>query len=314
LQRALEGLGGPLENDVRLTAQDLTMRAGESSQTVVDVMGTVNSLPDGAIAQVAFHMPGDKSPEPAHIRLFRNRQVSPPASGFELDTGDGDLPCSLLALGLDRVKSLGPRCHFRGSIGATESPDGWQAEVVGQLANLDIGRLVSDHFPHKLTGTGDVTIQSASFRRGRLEEGSAMVEAGPGVVDRALLAAAVDHLGVVPPAEELPSDELVSYDRLAFLATLDSKGLHLGGQCKDAEKGTILSYGGNRLLGEPRRPSPVVALVRMLVPQNAVQVPASRQTGWFVNLLPVPDVMQPPGSAATGPQVNALRILDKVQR
>jgi hypothetical protein len=35
----------------------------------------------------------------------------------------------------------------------------------------------------------------------------------------------------------------------------------------------------------------MVALVKMLVPDSRVQVPATRQTDWLLKLLPIPDVV-----------------------
>jgi hypothetical protein len=246
--------------------------------------------------------------------VVRNRQVSPPASGFELHTGGGELPCSVLAMGLSELKPLGGRCRFRGIIWANETADGWQGEVTGQLVDLDLGGLVSDHFPHKLSGAGEVTIESARFRHGRLEQGSALVVAGPGRIDRSLLAAAVDRLGLSPPAEPLPDGDLVEYKQLAFSATLDAQGLTLHGRCDAAEQGVILSDGRRRLLGQSQQqPLPVVALVRTLVPQNAVQVPASRQTDWLLHHLPVPEVMPLPGAEAVAPRAQ-VRLREAWQR
>jgi hypothetical protein len=300
LRRVLEGPGSSL--DVQLSAGDLTLRAAQDSQTLTDVTAVITNLPDGAIAQLDFRLAGVKTP--AQIRVVRDRQASPPASGFELNTGDGELPCSVLALGLDELKTLGSRCRFRGWIGANETLDGWQGAVRGQLVELDLGRLVSDHFPHRLTGIATVTIPTATFRRGRLDAGRAIVEAGPGEIARSLLAAAVDRLGLIPaPAvEQLPAVDCVPYGQLAFSATLDAKTLRLDGQCQVAEKGTILSYDGRCLLGEPRQPAPAVALVQMLVPDSAVQVPASRQTNVLLSFLPVQDAIPVPGPEAVSPR------------
>ena len=296
LQRTLEGSYGPLEADFRFRASEMTLQAAHDAQTLTAVQGAIERLSGGVQAQLDFRLAGADAPEPAHIRVVRNRQASPPASGFELSTGGGELPCNVLAMGLAELAPLGPRCRFRGSIWANETPDGWQGELAGQLVALDLGALVTDHFPHRLAGSADVTIQSARFRRGRLEEGSATVTAGPGTIDRSLIASAIDRLGLVAGAAPPSDDECVPYGQLAFLVTLDAQGLHLFGRCSSAEPGTILSHDGRRLLGEPiEQPTSAVALVRTLVPQNAVQVPATRQTDWLLRHLPVPEVILYPG-------------------
>jgi hypothetical protein len=314
LQRTLEGFSGRLDADLRLSAAELTLCAARNSQTLTDVEGLMETLPGGTHAQLHFRLVGADTPEPARIRLVRNRQVSPPASGFELYTGGGELPCSVLAMGVSELRPLGPRCRFRGYIWANETPDGWEGEVTGQLMELDLGSLITDHFPHRLSGIGEATIQRARLRHGRLEEGSGILVAGPGTIDRSLLAAAVDRLGLVagtglsprplgegqgegtgmsprPLGEGRGEGERIRYEQLAMAITLDAQGLRLRGRCTTAEPGTILSDGRSRLLGEPLQgPQPVSALVQTLVPQSIVQVPASRQTDWLLRHLPVPDV------------------------
>ena len=312
LQRTMEGSYGKLDADVRLAAAEVTLRAGDGSQTMTNVEGAIETLPGGTRAEVHFRLAGVDTPEPIGIRIVRNRQVSPPASGFELYTGGGELPCNVLAMGLEELKPLGPRCCFRGYIWANETADGWEGEVTGQLVNLDLGRLVTDHFPHKLTGNGQLTIQSARFRHGRLEEGSAIVAAGPGTIDRSLLAAAIDRLSLVAGKEPPPGGDCIAYEELSLCATFDAHGLRLCGRCNAAKPGTILSDGRDCLLGEPSQPQPVAALVQTLVPQSAVQVPASRQTDWLLRHLPVPEVMPPPGTEAIPPQAR-LRLKDPLR-
>ena len=46
----------------------------------------------------------------------------------------------------------------------------------------------------------------------------------------------------------------------------------------------------------------MAALVQTLVPQSAVQVPASRQTDWLLRHLPVPEVIPPPGAEPFRPK------------
>ncbi len=303
LQRTMEGSYGPLAADLRLSAADVTLRASDPPQTVTDLEAGLESRPERTRAEVHFRLAGVDTSDPIRIVIDRNRQISPPANGFELYTGGGEMPCNVLAMGLRELKPLGPQCCFRGYIRANDSTEGWEGEAFGQLVNVDLGRLVSDHFPYQLSGSGDVTIQSARFLRGRLEEGSAIVAAGPGTIDRSLLAAAVDRLQLRPGAEPPLVGQRMRYNELAFLVTLDALGLRLRGRCPAAEQGTILSgEAGNRLLGEPLGPQPVAALVQTLVPSSVVQVPASRQTDWLLRHLPVPEATLLPGEENVPPQ------------
>ncbi len=181
--------------------------------------------------------------------------------------------------------------------------------------DLDLGSLVSDHFPHKLSGVGEATIQSAHFRCGRLEDGSATLVVGPGTIERSLVAATVERLGLVP-TDAAADMGLLPYDRLALSATLDQAGLHLSGRCDT--QGTVLSYRGTRLLGESAHPVvPVVALVQTLVPHVELQVPASRQTDWLLRHLPLPTATPLPAADAVRPMpgcISASRSGDKPGR
>jgi len=314
VQRLLENSPGRLEPDVQFSADAVTLRADDRSQTLTDVAGLMETLPGKTSAQIDFRLVGADTPEPAGIRIVRNHEASPPASRFELSTGDGELPCSVLALAIGELKPLGTRCRFRGQVWANETPDGWEGEVAGQLVELDLGSLITDHFPHRLNGIGKATIQSAHFHRGRLEECSGILVAERGTIGRSLVSAAVDRLGVVAGPEPLPPGDRIAYQELAMSVVLDANGLRLRGLCTTAEPGTILSDGRNRLLGEPSRGAqPMAALVQTLVPQSVVQVPASRQTDWLLRHLPVPDVLPPPGAEAIPPTAR-VRLPDEWQR
>ena len=334
LQRTVECHHGRLDADLRIAAGEVTLQAGADSQTLTDVEGSLETLPAGTDAQVRFRLAGADTPEPIRIRVVRNRQLSPPASGFELYTGGGELPCNVLAMGLGELKPLGARCRFRGYLWANETPQGWEGEITGQMARLDLGGLVSDHFPHRLSGSGELVIQSARFRRGRLEEASGTLAVGPGMIDRSLIEAAADRLGLTPGKGDSPifgptlrvqarksgqsperpnAAERIAYEQLAFSLTLDAAGVKLQGRCTTGEPGTILADRNGRLLGEAvEQPKPIAALVQTLVPQSAVQVPASRQTDWLLRHLPVPEVMPPDPESA--PSHARLRLRETQQK
>jgi hypothetical protein len=293
----LAGRFGRLPGETRFAAAELTLQTAEQSQTLTDIDGLVETLADGTDAQIQFHLVGADAPERARIRVVRNRQVSPPAAGFELYTGGGELPCSLLSMGLSELDALGPRCRFRGYIWANQTADGWEGEVTGGLADLDLDRLLGGQLPHHLGGSGQLTIQQAVFRRGRLAEANVALTAGPGTIDRTLVAAAIERLGLRPgpawTAENIdafrPENQRIAYRELAFAAALDADGLRLQGRCDGAEPGTILAVADGCLLGEPPQARPIAALAQTLVPRADAQVPLSRQTDWLLRRLPLPE-------------------------
>jgi len=310
LQRALQGQTGQPAADLRVSAGELTLRAGTNSQTFTGVEGSLDNPPGGVQAVVSFRIPGIDMPEPVKIRAVRNRQTSPPSSGFELSTGDGCLPCDLLAAGLSELGAFGSRCRFRGYIWANQdsggqTSDNWSGEVTGQLLGVDLDRLVTEHFPHKLSGAADVTIKTAHFEHGRLKQASATIMAGPGVVSRSLLQAAVKHLQFTSGADiDLLGDQ-VPYDRMALDLFMDCQGLRIVGQCSSANSGIVMTDHRLCLLAAPNAQSrPVAAFIQTLVPESMLQVPATDQTDWLVAHLPMPPAVAPQTREATLPPAN----------
>lgn len=290
--------GGP-QLDVRLVPGQLTLRTADGPQTLTELQGRVESLPGGTQATVNFRLAGIETPEPIRIRLVRNRQTTPPTTGFELDTGGGAVPCGLLAVGLTALEQLGPKSRLRGYIWASQASDGrrpanWDGELAGEVFDVDLDHLVTAHFPHKLSGTAQVTVQSARFRGARLEEAGGTLVAGPGAISRSLIDAAVGQLGLVRGAVQPASGDLVPYDQLAMAFWIDSRGLQLQGRCSASVPGPILVGRQGALLGHAAlQPQPVAALLRTLVPASRHQVPATRQTGWLMGHLPVPQIESP---------------------
>ena len=295
----------------RLAAAEATLHGPRGSQTLTEVLGQLDS-PSGAagerIATLSFRIAGVDSPEPIKLRCVRTAATAPPTdhvelpavshvelpavSHVELETGGAAVPVWLLAAPLGIADRLGERARFRGSIWATETADGWDGEISGQFTDVDLQAVVTEQFPHRLSGTADITIRKARFHRGRLEEASGTFAAGPGVISRSLVRAAAENLHLAATAPE-PSRTLIRYDRLAFSFVIDASGLTLGGQCRNAP-GAILRRGQRTLLAESGgSAAPVVALLRTLAPRSDVQVPATRETDWLMRRLPVPDVMPP---------------------
>ncbi len=301
LRRVLQRGRDRPETHVQFSAGDLTLRSEHYAQTLVELHGGIDAFPTGTEAWIGFRLAGVDMLQPVRIRVGRNRQTAPPVTGFELDTGGNAIPCSVLALGLPGFNQLGPRSQFRGIIWASEARqgpacDGCSADATGQLIDVDLGRLVTDCSAHQLSGLGLVTIQSARIRRGRLQQATGTLQAGPGVISRSLITAAVERLHLIEGAQPATPGDLVPYEQLALAAILDADGLSIQGRCRAAGLGTVLVDRHSRLLSEPVfQPQPVAALLQTLVPANEVQVPATRQTDWLMRHLPLPPVESPKG-------------------
>jgi hypothetical protein len=309
---ALESRIGPGESDVRLAAAQATLRFGETAQKLTQLQARIERLSGGSQADLTFRLADLETPEPVQIRVARNHQTRPPATGLGIRTGGGLLPSSLLATAIPAFGALGPESRFCGYVWASETPDGWNGELVGQFTGVDLEGLVTRHFPHTLRGTAGLDLQRAVFQKGRLREAAGSLVAGPGAISRSLVDAAADRLGLVCSgaagpgatgglsarasgrrADELPvppRDELLAYDRLAVAFLIDSRGLQIRGMCPPAASGGILAGRYGLLLGEPAlQPLPAVSLVQALAPAGAVQVPATHQTDWLLRRLPMPE-------------------------
>jgi len=287
---ALTGRAGSVEWDVRLAAGEVRLKQGETSHALSQILGRIDRLPGGSQADVTFRLAEVETPEPIQVRVARNGQTEPPASGLGVYTGGGAVPCSLLALAVPEFEAMGPGSRFSGYVWANEAPEGWSGELVGKFSGVDLERLVAGRFPHTLGGAAELTIQKALVRQGRLEEATGSLVAGPGAISRSLLDAAAGRLGMVRGPDPRDPGQLVSYDRLAVSFRIDSHGLQLRGACPPAGSGTVLAGSLGVLLGEPKaQPVPVAAVIQTLAPAGAIQVPATRETDWLMRRLPVHD-------------------------
>jgi hypothetical protein len=282
---------------VRFVAHEATLHLLAGTQTIVDLAGELAAKPSGEAgrtATVSFRIAGADSPEPIRLSYTRTLQQDRARRRYQLTTGSAEIPCSLLVIPLAIKNRLGERARFCGSISAIETADGWSGEIAGEFKDADLQAIVSEQFPHQLSGTANIKIESARFDDGRLTEARGTLIAGPGVVGQSLLRSAASQLKLAGTATDLDR-EIVPYDQLAFSFGIDASGLAIGGVC-DGSTGTIVRRGETALLAESgtaRRP--LVALVRTLVPASELQVPATRESNWLIDHLPIPSIVLPTG-------------------
>jgi hypothetical protein len=294
-QRLRQSLGP--QPTVRLVAREATLHWPVGSQTLTDVLGELATKPESGgerTATLSFRLAGKDSAEPIRVRYARTLKQSRPMRRIELNSATAEIPCSLLVIPLGIQNRLGERARFRGSMSAVETPDGWNGELTGEFKDVDLQAVISEQFPHQLSGAADVAIQHARFEHGRLIEARGTIVARPGVISQSLLQAAAQNLQLKGTATDLDR-AIKPYDQLAISFTLDSSGLSLGGLC-EGSKGTIVRRGETALLAESgAAPRSIAALLRTLVPMSELQVPATRESNWLIDHLPVPSVMPPVG-------------------
>ncbi len=277
---------GPLE--VRLVCGDLHLQLGENRQTLLQPELAVTTDSAGTRAELRFRLPGGESAAPLRLRVARDRRTQPPLTRFNLNTGPSAMPCWLLATGLPSLEGLGAESRFSGLLWAALPPQGWEGGLKGRFSRLDLDRLVSDRFPHKLSGLAEVTIRQAEFHQGRLAKLDGSINAGPGVVSRSLVddsaqflrcVAATDPGMVVP---ELP------YQLLAASFLLDHRGLQLHGLCEPEGSKVILTGPYRWIVSEPDvQPQPLAGLLQALIPVQHIRVPAGAD--WLFDRLPMCD-------------------------
>ena len=289
-----------------LIAGEVTLSAADvPAETFQDVRVSIESTDDGSQAKIEFRVAGLSMSEPAQLKLVRNRQLTPPATSWELNTGGAALPCSIFAGQVPSLAHLGEQCHFDGLIGVTATPRGWEGIVNGRLKQVDLDRLITDQFPHKLSGSAEIVLNHARIRQGRIVEAAGTLVSTGGVVHRSLLEAAAQtstlRLTLSSRIKE-GEEPLWKYRELAIGFNLDADGLTITGNCASAAPGTILSDRTGVLVAEAKQPTvAAVALVRTLAPQNEIQVPASQETNRLLEILPVPALLAPESATARRP-------------
>ncbi len=300
------------ECDVALSAQNVTLHLSGGDQTLTNVSGRLQHDANGARLTLSFALAGAASPSgpnasPAQFEmaLAAPGDAAAPCT-LKFTTGGTPLPCALIGSYWPAALRLGTVCTFDGRVTATRRGGQWTLDVSGHLHAVDLARLL-EPFPHKLTGSADVSIEHATVVDRRLENAAGKLVAGPGVISRSLVHAAQQHLGLEPSRQALLGrDNRLEYRQLNLAFAIDEQGLVLRGEFPKAA-GAILVDDKLVLVrqGTSER-QPAVNLLRALVPQSAVHVPATRQTNPLAAFLPVPPLVSPAGHEGPLPQARAI--------
>lgn len=275
----------------RVVLPELQLRSPAGTLTLEHVHGRLESTPTGRGILASFHVAGaPKEGDPAWLKLVRSQADGRAITGFELHTSGSSLPLDLVMrlIGAQSVEHTSG--DFRGDITAIDSGDGWEGQLAGVVGTIDLESELVAHSAHRLGGFGEIRIDDARFRRGRLEsaQGTFIVERG-GYIGESLIAAASSTLGMPRKTPAGQPGDLVEYSRLVFDFAIDASGLTL--RAPDAS-GVVLAGPSGPILLEPTGSSgPVVLLLRTLVPDSVVLVPATPQTESLMRFLPIPPVL-----------------------
>ncbi len=279
---------------IRFAAGELTLKSTAGEYVMADFQARVEGSDDVQGAALSFRPAGaQKSDQPVRMRMVRSRVENNLSNGFEIHTANATVPCGLFHHAELDLRGLGSQCAFAGSVWATEAADGWQGNLTGRVSGIDLRSAISERFAHRLNGPAQLDLQSAAFRRGRLEHAQGSLIAGPGFISESLLASAVQSLGLQRRIESNPQGDDLRYDMLALDFAIDESGLSLTGRCPSGQPGTVLAVQDRAMLVEPVGSSgPVVQLLRTLIPDSTVLVPATRETESLMKFLPIPPIVR----------------------
>jgi hypothetical protein len=296
----------PGENAVWVVPTSVTLRSASGDQTYDDLEAQIESQPEQSAATVRFRLPDAQAGEPPVLSVVRQRSGGEVATVVKLDTMSALLPVSIFAPWLDLGSLLGDEAAFRGSLALTGSGEGWSGELAGVLTEVDLERLVTRRFPHALNGRATVVIKQSKIENGRLAEASGQLLSESGMIGGSLLVSAVELLGCVPrqtwaPGAASPgklpfaSGKNYGYRSLSVEFTVDEQGLLLEASPDAEPAGAILLDEDlrPRLSVAPSSPLPLIQLVKALVPNSLVQVPATKETALLVPWLPLPAIVLP---------------------
>lgn len=285
-----------LPKTLTLRAVDVTLKGPAITYETRQVAGGVRHAPSASVFELAIASP-ERGATPARLKIVRDRRGEPGYSIF-FSTGDAGLPCVLVSP--HAPDWLGADARMRGSGSFWQSEQGWSGQLAGELQKVDLHRLVSDHFPHQLTGKAHLELEELVVEEGRIARAAGTLYIGRGMISRSLLSAGGEALGLVPSANALPppNQTLVAFARLACSFTIGPEGLVFSGRASDSVPGAILVDAYGPLWTEPAlQPQPVAALVQMLAPGAEAQVPATRQAELLLRWLPLQEMPAPQSTA-----------------
>jgi hypothetical protein len=312
VRRRMRDVADGGEMDVRWIANGVTLLAGDRRQTLTGVVGDIDHDENAVRAGLQFRIAGDSTSDlgQLQLRLSRTPKSGEPRISVELHTGGAAIPLTPLTALWPALRHLGDIAVFRGAVWAREEAGGWQGEISGHLGEVDLTRLISDQFPHKLSGIARVTIDKAHFQDSRLVTATLRLESDGGQIENSLLEAAEAHLAMRHRKPPPPGDRFHAYTKLRLWAELGSGEVTLRASDEN-NSGVVLADANGPLIHEPADKQPIINLVRTLVPQRQTLVPASAETEALLPRLPLPTTRASKGGVKKPPRSH-LRLDDSL--
>ena len=276
----------PACNAVRLIAHDVTLSSDDgAAQTFALLEAEFNSLDGQRTFDLKYRLAETEAELSAVFRLVQMRDVTK----LYWSTGGAKLSLAPWASQWPALQSLGEDCQFRGTVSLTRSDEGASGKLAGELTNVNLDRLVSRRFTHKLSGSAAIDVQSAEFEDDRLVRLDANVAAGPGVIGDALIESASQQWNLASDASsDEPLDRLNRYQALACDVSVADGQLLIQGACPEAAPHTLLVLAdGSSWRTEGKNAHNPASLVRILSRDASADVPATESTRHLIRWLPL---------------------------
>lgn len=306
LDRLLAGRLGWPEACIQLEAAEVVLAGQSTLPKLTGVKGRFESLARGTWAGLAF--PPDEATERlATVCVSRDRQSPGSSLHVRVETGQGAVPCPLLALGWTELGLWGPQARFAGTIEVDSTAGRWDGQLTGHFSDVDLDLLVTQRYRWTLSGKAQVFVDQARIRRSRLEKAAGwVVVTQGGVVSRPLLELAAQHLDMALSAQA-SAEPIQPFTQLGFWFALEEGTLRIQGRCPlDRADGTAVLLGrqGPLLVGATPKALPLAQLARVVAPPGVTEVPLSADTAWLVERV----VLLPETPVVAGrPQASQMR-------
>jgi hypothetical protein len=288
----------PGEEDVALVPTRVTLETASGGQTYDDVEFRLESQADKSTATLRFRLPDAESGEPPRLTISRHRSDAGVNTEIVLDTLGTLVPLSIFRPWTQLDMVFGDDAAFRGRLKLAEVAGRRSCELKGALTDVDLERLIAERFPHHVIGHASLEIEHASIEAGKLTSAAGRLHSAEGDIGGSLLMAAAEFLNCQPgaaPLGRLPfaTGKTYVYRDLGLDFDIGEEGLLLAST--QVSGSLLLNEGGQSLLfAPPDERLPLVRLVRALVPDSLVQVPATKEAAGLVSWLPLPPVVRSP--------------------
>lgn len=275
-----------------ISANQLTIRRGDTAQTFQDVSAKVVTIETGKRATIEFKPVGAESAKLSTLTLERIRQGNSPRTICKLETRDASLPCSTLAGLLPALESLGPQPEFRGTATVEQRAGQFKTNLRGVFTSVELENVLARRFPqHRFTGSAELALDSFQMDGGEIVEAKGTLRTtGGGMINRALLDALAERLQLAPVRASKGRDGLVRYSQLAFGFDLTARGLSISGVPDPPYEGVIMASGQDGVLLTESAAGlvPPTAIVQALATESDSESSMSRASKALYQWLPTP--------------------------